>query len=388
MHSENKTQGTNYNLVFCCFANHPKAHQRLLSRAAEAKSKYLISQFSGFDKELLVLVNSPLLNPNESTDEESFVDGGISYRYAPSAKRNNKLVRFFDNRSRGEWLYKTLVNCCSKDSIVVIYHSPSIIGPVSRAKKKVGFKLVVEVEELYAYMPDPKISLERELAFLRKGDAFIPATKSIDKAVNKNRKPSVVYYGTYLLPEAIKKMVFTDELKHVVFAGTFTGLNRGLIALAVARYLPNGYAMEILPSGDSEKSLQIVTDFKAKNKTDCKITIHQTKTGDDFTDFLQSCQVGLSVQDDKTTFSSFSFPSKVIVYLSCGLPVVSTKLQVLTDSPFASCITQVENNDPEKLAEAILASSKVGSSKDCILSVRREAANFAKDLSMLIKQLR
>jgi hypothetical protein len=374
-------------LLYAGFINEPHAEtKRLISLAAETKGRYLVGCLGRIKGAVTVLVPAPSADPNQATREESFQEENATFVYSPCGKRTNKILRYIDNLRRRRWLYRRIVRETDRSSIVIVYHSGSLIAPVLKAKRKRGFKLIIEAEELYGLMPNPPLSTKKELAFFDRADGFIPITPKLNETINRNRKPFAVFYGAYDLP--VLSGVKSKSTKNVVFAGTFeNGLNRGHLALEISNYLPVGYALNLLSSSNPERAKSLIDLFEKKNPKHCPILFQGTKIGDDFNRFLQSCDVAISPQDDKTPFSLYSFPSKVVVYLANGLPVVATKLDVIKQSPFSSYVEMVEQNDPKIMAKAIVEIAEESNPKDGRAAIKSEAAHFEGELIKLLDEV-
>lgn len=91
-----------------------------------------------------------------------------------------------------------------------------------------------------------------------------------------------------------------------------------------------------------------------KKKARCDIRYEGLKTGNDFSSFIQKCDIGLSTQNPDGQYNDTSFPSKVLMYLSNGLKVVSIDIPVLRDSKVAECIFYAKSVNGEDIAKAIL----------------------------------
>ena len=78
------------------------------------------------------------------------------------------------------------------------------------------------------------------------------------------------------------------------------------------------------------------------------------KTGDDFRMFIQKCDIGLSSQNPDGQYNDTSFPSKVLMYLSNGLKVVSIDIPVLRNSNVTECIFYAKSANGEDIAKEIV----------------------------------
>ena len=69
--------------------------------------------------------------------------------------------------------------------------------------------------------------------------------------------------------------------------------------------------------------------------------------------FIQKCDIGLSSQNPDGQYNTTSFPSKVLMYLSNGLSVVSIDIPVLRDSKVTKCIFYAKSKEGKDIAEAL-----------------------------------
>jgi len=374
-------------VIYVGFINETKAvFKRSISLAAETKGLYLVKLLSQMNHSVHVIVSAPLADSNASIEEENYEEEYGKLTLSPCQKRSNKILRFLDNRKRAKWLSEKVIESTDASSIVIVYHSGSLIRPLLKAKKKIGFKLIIEAEELYGLMPISSVSSKTEFAFFDRADGFIPITPKLNEAINKDNKPFAVFYGAYDLPTLVEKK--NSNGKNIVFAGTFeNGLNRGTLALEITKHLPQDFTMHLLASSNTDRAKTIVDDFLKANPNHCPIVFEGTKTGADFNNFLQTCDVAVSPQDDKTAFGLYSFPSKIVVYLANGLPVVATKLDVIANSPFLSCVKMVNENEPKAMAEAIISFANDEKKKNGREIIKEEAQRFEKQLKTMIEEV-
>ena len=248
-----------------------------------------------------------------------------------------------------------LFNCVKEDKVVV-YHSLGYFNFILWAKKLKGFKLVLEVEEIYSDV-SPMSSYWRNLEFkmFDIADSFILSNDLLDAIINKNHKPSTVVYGTYHVePKRVSK--FNDGKIHIVYAGTFDHNKVGAkTAIQASQYLPSNYHIHICGFGTEEDTFEVkrlIADAQIISKS--TITYDGLKKGSEFIEFLQSCHIGLSTQNPKGEYNDTSFPSKVLTYMANGLSVVSIRIPVLEKASIAKSISFYDVPDGVALAKAIV----------------------------------
>ena len=92
----------------------------------------------------------------------------------------------------------------------------------------------------------------------------------------------------------------------------------------------------------------------------------------------------MSTQNPAAAFNATSFPSKVLVYLSNGLKVVSIHIPAIAQSAVADNLYFYDVQTPEKIAEAIIRASKEEQSGNEILY--RLDMKFCDELDKLIAE--
>lgn len=244
-----------------------------------------------------------------------------------------------------------------KDDTVLVYHSLGYFNTVLWAKKIKRFKMILEVEELYLDVSDPKYKAQRaiEPKMIESADAYIFPTELLDSNLNIHNKPSVIIYGTYKVePQRVEK--FDDGKIHAVYAGTFDPRKGGAAAAAAAAmYLPENYHIHICGFGTEEDTEDIkkqIKEISAKSKA--TLTFDGMKLGNSYIEFIQKCHIGLSTQNPDAAFNSTSFPSKILSYMANGLSVVSIDIPVIRKAEIGKYITYYTKQDARHISEAIL----------------------------------
>jgi len=294
--------------------------------------------------------------------------------------------------SRASILFELLKK--RKNDIVLVYHSLGYMNTVLFAHKIKRFKLVMEVEEIYADVTGNQKIRAKELRFFQEADAYIFPTQLLDDAVNTRHKPSVVVHGTYQVEPDRYCNVFNDDVEysekktiHCVYAGTLDPRKGGAIAAAAAEYLPSNYHIHILGFG-GEKEIQemkkLVADVQSRSKA--TVSYDGLLSGEEYIRFIQSCDIGLSTQDPNAAFNETSFPSKVLSYFANGLHVVSIRIPAVEQSAVGDMLTYYDVQSPEEIAKAIM-SVDVHASYDSRERIDKLHESFVQDLKQMLKQV-
>lgn len=297
----------------------------------------------------------------------------------------NKIIRVFHRWLLNGHFFLYLFTNIKKEDTVIVYHSLRYATMLRILKNIKKFRLVLEVEEFYSDVTGKKSDLKKEMKIFRLGDAYIFPTELLDEKINQKKlKPSVVIYGTYQI-EKKEYSKFTDKKIHCVYAGTLDPRKGGAMAAAAAKYLSNKYHIHILGFGSNEeiRSMKKLVN-EINEKSDCTLTYDGIKDGNDYTDFIGSCDIGLSTQRPDAAFNNTSFPSKVLSYLSNGLRVVSIKIEALEKSSISNLLVYYKKNKPQAIAEAI-KSIDFENKYNSITLIKELDKNFVKEIGDLLK---
>jgi glycosyltransferase involved in cell wall biosynthesis len=122
---------------------------------------------------------------------------------------------------------------------------------------------------------------------------------------------------------------------------------------------------------------------QVSTETGCSIVFDGYKTGKEYDTFIQSCHIGLSTQQPNGKYNVSSFPSKILMYMSNGLPVVSVKIPAVYTSNVGAYIYYYDEPTPANIADAVRSVP----THDYILArekLRELDEKFKKELSDLL----
>ena len=314
----------------CDQINH---ENRVVFPAAVNKMDYLITALDE-----AVIDDIEVVTPAE-TKNHTWVSGGkrslaerVTLKTFPSIGSRFKLVQALGRYlTRLCFLLYLLLHVTAEDQMIV-YHSLVYMKEISFIRKVKKCTLIMEVEEIYADVSEDTQLRNKEISFLQIADKYIYITDLIRKEINTD-KSFVVFHGTYRsVPD--HGFRFRDGKKHVVYAGTFHPVKGGVFqSIASAEYLDKSYVLHILGGGSSAEIQNVQNRiYEVAQRAKCKICYDGYKTGDAFNAFIQACHIGLSTQQADGKFNSTSFPSKILMYMSNGLHVVSVRIPAVETS--------------------------------------------------------
>lgn len=338
--------------------------------SAVNKLSYITKVISSIGYEIEIISVSEVIEKQFKLypSEEKYISEGIKLRLPLSWGGNS----FFLRKIKVIWhlidIFFYLLFHCSKNDIVIVYHSLGYFDIIRWAKKICKFKMILEVEEIYSDVSRMSRYLRNlEFKMFDIADAFILSNDLLNAKINKYSRPFSVIYGTYQI-EPRRVQNFNDGKVHVVYAGTFDPNKGGAqSAIQAAEYLSEKFHMHICGFGNPQDIESVKNQIKKIQKfSKATITYDGLKKGNEFIEFLQRCHIGLSSQKPEGEYNDTSFPSKILTYMANGLSVVSIRIPVLERSPLSHVLSFYEEPTGQSLANAILKCDHNRSSRDLL----------------------
>lgn len=249
---------------------------------------------------------------------------------------------------------KYIINNLTSEDTLIVYHSVDYANFIVKAKKKIGFRLVMEVEEIYADVNGNERDRKKEYKVFDAADAYIFPTELLNKKINIKNKPYAIICGTYKA-EPDKKVKFNDGKIHIVYAGTFDPRKGGALAsVGAAEFLNGDYRLHILGFGSHEDKHKLLKEIERVSKiSSCKVSYDGLLSGEEYVNFIQRCDIGLSTQNPSGIYNDTSFPSKILSYMANGLRVVSIRIPAVETSEIGEYMYYYEEQTPQQIANAI-----------------------------------
>lgn len=278
-----------------------------------------------------------------------------------------------------------------RDDTLLVYHSMFYLDVIQLALKIKRVRLIYEVEELfYSLSPENAHFKEKELSALKKADAYLLVNDLIKEKISIKDKPFVISYSAYKLPEnrTLQPRAWDDKI-HVVYAGCIEQQRKAaFMAVEAALSLSPKYVIHILGFG-AENDIDALKERICSinnNSQNARAVYEGSKFGQEYSDFLSHCQIGLSCHtyDDTIPESAdCTFPSKVFVYLLHGLSVVSFPLRCLSESEVACLVSFSSTTNAESLAEAIKKCG-IPNREQTVSLINMMHASFVQSLNKII----
>ena len=335
-----------------------KKENRNYVLAASNKMTYICSVLRNVGYNVEVVSAAGTKNKKSCAGKYEKMKDGVNLKLFNSFGRGNKIKNVIDKLIIKWQLFFYLLKHVKRGEKVLVYHSLGYSKIIKFLKKIIGFKLILEVEEIYSDVSGDNKTRKIEQDIIEIADAYIFPTELLEEKLNKKNKPSVIIYGTYQVEEERNCGFESEDMKnkiHLLYAGTFDPRKGGAIAAAAAAgVLPSDYHIHVLGFGSEKDTNNLKKQIKyISEKSEAGVTYDGLLSGEEYIRFVQSCQVGFSTQMPDAAFNETSFPSKVLSYLANGLRVVSVRIKALEKSAIGDLLYFYDEQTPESIAEAV-----------------------------------
>lgn len=352
----------------CSTEKYKKVFAMRTKKAIEPQQKFNDLFIQGLAKqpkvEVLALSTLPVSASTCSIDqfefEEEKVSESLVYQYIPF--RNGKVTRLYDMCVNTEKLLKQFLdrNKNEKCAIIADVLSPFMtVGCFGIAHKyKVPIiGIVTDLPELATKMKMRKDSFVRRnilcciekfnTYLLKKYDAYITLTDSINEAINKEHgKKHIVVEGSV---DARLNYVFSDKSasKEVVYAGGV--YEKYGVKTLVEAFLKTKVSNELHIYGDGT----YVDKVKEISKKHPNVKYMGMVSLEEIVEIERKATLLVNPRPSNESFSKYSFPSKTLEYMSSCTPLLSTKLPGIPPEYFKYIYT-IDNEDVDGMADALL----------------------------------
>lgn len=353
------------------------------SPAADSKIDYIISVLNkcGYAVDLISCACSTNKHFQRGYIEKK--NNGNTLRFFDSLGKGNKLIRIIDYFfMKVQFIIWCLLNLHKYENIIV-YHSLGYAAIFLKLFKFKRLHIIGEVEEIYQDVHEQSQSLsDSEYKFIDICDKYVFPTSLLNDKLNKKNKPNVIVHGVYSTENSFESK-FDDGKIHIVYGGTLDPQKGGAAAAAAAaEFLPENYYVHICGFGDPTQIKEIIVNVAARSKA--KVVFEGELKGNEYKKFIQKCHIGLSTQNPHSAFNATSFPSKILVYLSNGLKVVSIRIPAIAQSAIAGNLFFYDVQTPENIAKTIVQASQNELCNDNIL--KKLDAQFENELKKIIEE--
>lgn len=360
-------------------------HERVATLSATNKMDYISSVINkaGFRVDII----SPswaidTVKNKESLKAKKIIMDNKSITLFPTFKASSFFLKPFKVLYSLVYLLLWIVKNVKRNEKVLVYHAPLLSYPLLIAKYIKKFEIILEVEEIYSEVwKSKKLYSKVESKIIEKSEQYLCVSDLLAKRIDYAK--SIVIYGNYNVP-LNKQKHNNDEFINIVYAGSLDAVGGGAInSIKCADLLPPNYIVNILGTGSDKIKIEIRNKIKDINTKHGRIKCiyHGVLNGEEYSDFLHSCQIALNPQKGGN-YMDTAFPSKVLSYLSHNLKVVSTKIESIVQSKVGEVVFFTENDTPESFVETITSidATKNYNSTDLIRKLDRDFTDKIKKI--------
>jgi hypothetical protein len=241
---------------------------------------------------------------------------------------------------------------------IIFYHSPFILLEVFFASLLFPKKIILEVEEIYSSLSKSLIRKAVEYFIFFFPKYFLFSTELLlNLPILKKKTHYIFFYGSLTTSNFLITNSFRSNNKiKLVYIGTTDLIKAGAQnALKLASLLDSKFEIHMLVFGEKRDMENLKRNAKlSNNKYSCKVLIREPIFGNDLKSFLLNCDFGLSLQNTDHSFNLTSFPSKVLVYLSSNLRVVSFPAPALLKSEISDLILFSKKSELKEISSLIV----------------------------------
>lgn len=323
---------------------------RVKNYAGEDKVDYICKAINEIGEEVLLLSNAKTTENRFAKRERLHLYRNTDLLYFASLPRKGIVLHAIDVFWGYIQLFLYVLFRVKQTDTILVYHSlgyRGLWGILRRIKK---FNYVLEVEELFQTFEASNSSYKKhERKVFKYPDAFLFSNALLEKEINIDNKPNLIINGIYKGLD-VQRHPDGSEVK-AVYAGSLEKQKGVDYIIPVASHLPDRYEIHIIGFG-SEKDLERIENLIQRTKGN--VSYDGVFKGEEYTRYLQSCDIGLCVQDENDEFNKYEYPSKIFSYLSNGLQVVANELIQLKNSDVFPYLHITTSKEPKDIAEAIL----------------------------------
>ncbi|MBR2863504.1 MAG: hypothetical protein IKB97_08100, partial [Bacteroidaceae bacterium] len=202
---------------------------RAVVPAATTKMTYICAAITSGDKYVQIVSASGTVSGWWAGGENRPVLPRTYLKLFSSFGAGNPIKRVFSRWWTKTMMFTYLLRKLKKDDNVIVYHSLGYMGMVRLLKRLIGFRLILEIEEIYGDVMNSAKVVAKERKFFECADAYIFPTQLLDESVNTDKKPSVIVHGAYQVEPDVAAPEDDGKI-HVVYGGTLDPRKGGAAA--------------------------------------------------------------------------------------------------------------------------------------------------------------
>ena len=284
-----------------------------------------------------------------------------------------------------------LKNTNRQDIVVVGNFLPRTAIPIIFSKLFRNYKLIVQFEELYGHMDFPyrHICWLLERFSLQYAIGFITPSHHIADVIRKYRGtdiPIVMSYGFPNISRSDHCVQQSATRLHLIYSGNLDSERGVLNLINMLPHIKDFADLTITGKGPYR------TLIEKLSQTNDNLKFLGFVDDDLYADLLSKMHVCINPTPIESNFSKYTFPSKVVFYISHSKIVLSTPLDVIKSSPYKKMIQFYDGSNPESLRDSLLFIQKNFQSisertKQFTMELQKIQSKEYEDISLLIDHL-
>lgn len=273
--------------------------------------------------------------------------------------------------------YKLAKSKMDKDTVVLTYNMYPQIGlPAKWLKKKYGCKIISVIADL----PIDDSAGHRSGIGEKVSDVFNSITKNNIRecdgiiALNKNavdkyapNTPYVIVEGGVNLEEYPKDPITQVDSKCLVYSGALTDYSGVKQLVDAMDFVQSDVTLEIYGGGYLEEYI------KQKSLQNKKVVFKGSVDNKTMLEIQRNSYILVNPRPTDDPISQVTFPSKMFEYMMSGRPVLTTRLNGLSEE-YLEHLFFIEDESPKGIAAAI--NEMIGYGDDKLGSVAKGARSF------------
>lgn len=350
--------------------------KRNSSPACVTKMHYIASKLSEISREG-IRVFSPILSVEKNakytpSEEYQILNHVIVHEIATIGRINIlfKILGYIFSYVQFAWYLFAEIK---KGDLVVIYHGLIYNSEIRLFRKLKSNKVIIEVEELYSAafgMSD----VDSEIKYLSKFDGYLYVNDIMNSKFGF-KKPYAVCYGNYDISPNYRER---SDFHKLIYAGVLGQEGSDVdLAIKIMDYLPDDYSLKIAGYGSDEEISYVLKSIMGKKN----ITFEGCLSGKNYEFFLNDGDIGLCTRVLSNQKSDYTFPSKVLVYLTHGLIPLCPALDCLTKSEVSDSLLFYKSADPQSVALTLM---NMKGTKNVLEKMQKLDGSFSESLRKLL----
>lgn len=372
-----------------CFYADPEVEDRIIVYPSViSKIDYVTSSLKEIGRKVTIVSVAPSVK-GKFNGYEKTVDDKESHIYFKSNHTNNALIDKFNFILQNLRILAFLIKNAIRSDTVIVYHSLYNRFWLKLYNKFFAHNLILQIEDVFSALSEKNRKFANTEWRLFRSMKKCICVNDILREDLFDVGRTMLSYGSYNTPPIFEKENY--EKCRLVYAGVIEQERKAaFLAVEAMKYLSDKYELHILGFGndnDISALSDVIENINSSKKCEC-VQFHGRMQGEEYFKFLQSCDIALSTHAyDETSMLSadYTFPSKIIVYLSNNLKVVAQRLKVLEKSEVAQFLSFYDRPEPELIADAI-ESTNVSDDFNSIGLIVQLDKHFKEELSKMLEE--